>query len=176
MESVHKKLERVRKPRVHITYEVYTGDAMLLKELPFVVGVLGDFSGDPTAELKPLGERKFIEINRDNFDAVMQRLTPGLQLEVENTLGDGGPNPMKVNLRFNSIADFEPARVVEQVEPLKELLDARNKLRDLMGKADRSDQLEALLEQVLQNTEALNRLSGELGLGPAKAAKEGDEK
>lgn len=174
MESVHKKLERVRKPRVHITYEVYTGDAMLLKELPFVVGVLGDFSGDPTAELKSLNERKFIEINRDNFDAVMQRLTPGLQLKVKNTLrGDGTELP--VNLRFNSIADFEPARVVEQVEPLKELLDARNKLRDLMGKVDRSEKLEALLEQVLQNTEALNRLSGELGLDPGKAAKKGDD-
>lgn len=170
MESVHKKLERVRKPRVHITYEVYTGDAMLLKELPFVVGVLGDFSGDPTAELKSLSERKFIEINRDNFDAIMQRLTPRLELKVKNTLRDDGTE-LPVSLRFNSIADFEPARVVEQVKPLKELLDARNKLRDLMAKVDRSDQLEALLEQVLQNTEDLKRLSGELGIDPAKATK-----
>jgi type VI secretion system protein ImpB len=162
-ESIHKKLERVRKPRVHITYEVETEGAMVLKELPFVVGVLGDFSGDPTQPLKPLKDRKFIQIDRDNFDEILARMTPGVNFRVENTLkGDG--SEMAVSLKFNSLDDFEPVKIVEQVEPLKKLLDTRNKLRDLLTKADRSEDLEALLERVLQDTEQLKTLSKELGV------------
>ncbi|MBX6368814.1 MAG: type VI secretion system contractile sheath small subunit [Rhodospirillales bacterium] len=165
MASVHDKLERVRKPRVHITYQVETEGAAVVRELPFVVGVMGDFSGDPTEPLKPLKDRKFIQIDRDNFNDVMARMTPGLNLKVENTLkGDG--SEMAVNLKFKSISDFEPAKVVEQVEPLKKLMDTRNKLRDLMSKVDRSEELEQVLERVLQNSEDLKKLSESLGVKP----------
>ena len=163
-ESIHEKLKRVRKPRVHITYEVETEGAEILRELPFVVGIMGDFSGDPTQPLRPLAERKFIQIDRDNFNQVMARLTPGLNLRVDNKLADDG-SQMAVNLQFNSIEDFEPARVAEQVPALKALLETRSKLRDLMTKADRSVQLESLLEQILTNEGELKSLSDQLGIG-----------
>ena len=162
-ESIHEKLKRVRKPRVHITYEVETEGAQVLRELPFVVGIMGDFSGDPTEPLRPLSERKFIQIDRDNFNDVMARMTPGLNIRVANTLADDG-SEMAVQLQFKSIDDFEPGRVAEQVPALKALLETRNKLRDLMSKVDRSEQLESLLEQILKNESELKSLSGELGL------------
>jgi type VI secretion system protein ImpB len=162
-ESIHEKLKRVRKPRVHITYDVETEGAEILRELPFVVGIMGDFSGDPTQPLRPLSERKFIQIDRDNFNEVMARMTPGLNLRVDNKLADDGTQ-MAVSLQFNSIEDFEPARVAEQVPALKALLETRNKLRDLMSKVDRSEQLESLLEQILTNESELKSLSGQLGL------------
>lgn len=161
--SIHDKLKRVRKPRVHITYEVETEGAEILRELPFVVGILGDFSGDPTQQLRPLAERKFIQIDRDNFNEVMARMTPGLNIRVANKLADDG-SEMALSLKFNAIEDFEPARVAEQVPALKALLETRNKLRDLMSKVDRSEQLETLLEQILKNEGELKSLSGELGL------------
>ena len=162
-ESVHEKLKRVRKPRVHITYDVETEGAVVQKELPFVVGVIGDFSGNPTEPLRPLKDRKFIQIDRDNFDDVMKRMTPGLNMRVENTLkGDG--SEMAVQLKFNSIEDFEPARVAQQVEPLRKLLETRDKLRDLAAKVDRSDALEGVLDKVLQNTDELKKWSSELGV------------
>lgn len=161
--SVHSKLNRVRKPRVHITYEVETDGAEIQRELPFVVGVMGDFSGDPTQPLRPMAERKFTQIDRDNFNDIMSRMSPGLNMKVENTLADDG-SEMAVNLKFNSMDDFDPARVVDQVPPLKSLLETRNKLRDLLSKADRSEELETLLEQVLQNDAELKGLSSQLGL------------
>ena len=161
--SIHDKLRRVRKPRVHITYDVETEGAQIQRELPFVMGVMGDFSGDPTVPLRPLSERKFIQIDRDNFNDVMARIAPGLKLKVDNTLaGDG--SQMAVDLKFNSIDDFEPGRVAEQVPALKALMETRNKLRDLMSKVDRSQELESLLEQVLKNEGELKSLSGQLGL------------
>lgn len=163
MSSVHDKLARVRKPRVHITYEVETEGAEIQRELPFVVGIMGDFSGDPTEPLKPLAERKFVQIDRDNFNDVMARIQPGLNIKVENTLaGDG--SEMAVNLKFRSMEDFEPTKVAEQVPALKAMLETRAKLRDLMSKVDRSDELEGLLEQVLQDKDKLDKLSAELGL------------
>ena len=167
-ESIHEKLKRVRKPRVHITYDVETEDAVVQKELPFVVGVMGDFSGDPTTGLKPLKDRKLIQIDRDNFNDVMSRMSPGVNLKVENTLaGDG--SEMAVQLAFNAIEDFEPANVARQVEPLRKLLDTRDKLRDLLTKIDRSEDLENVLEQVLENTEKLKELSADLGVsGPSE--------
>jgi len=166
MPSIHDKLERVRKPRVHITYQVETEGAEIEKELPFVVGVLGDFSGNPTEPLKPLKDRKFIQIDRDNFNDVMARMTPGLNLKVQNTLkGDG--SEMAVQLKFNSLEDFEPGAVVQQVEPLRQLQETREKLRDLLTKVDRSEDLEAVLERVLQNTDDLKKLQADLG-GEAK--------
>jgi type VI secretion system protein ImpB len=164
MTSIHEKLERVRKPRVHIKYEVETEGAMIERELPFVVGVLGDFSGDPTQPLKSLRERKFVQIDRDNFDQVLARMTPGLNFRVNNTLANDGTE-VAVNLTFNSMADFEPAQVVQQVPALRKLLETRNELRDLMSKIDRSEDLEGLLDRVLQNQEDLQKLSSELGLG-----------
>jgi len=166
MDSVHDKLKKVRKPRVHITYDVETEGAVEVKELPFVVGVMGDFSGDPTEPLASLRDRKFIQIDRDNFDQVLRRMSPGLQYRVENTLADDG-SEMVVNLKFESIEDFEPGRVIEQVPPLKRLLETRNKLRDLMTKADGSEQLENLLESILKDQTSLDRLKRELEPGAA---------
>ncbi len=161
--SIHDKLNRVRKPRVHITYDVETEGAEIQRELPFVVGVMGDFSGDPTAPLKPMADRKFTQIDRDNFNDVMASMTPGLKMRVDNTLaGDG--SQMAVDLKFNSIEDFEPARVAAQVPALAALLETRAKLRDLMSKVDRSEELESLLEQVLKSEEDLKNLSGQLGV------------
>jgi type VI secretion system protein ImpB len=161
--SIHEKLSRVRRPRVHITYEVETEGAEIVRELPFVIGVLGDFTGDPREPLRPLGERKFVQIDRDNFNEVMQRLGPGLQLQVENKLDDGN-DMMPVELRFNSIEDFEPGRMLEQVPALKALLETRDRLRDLMSKADRSEKLEGLLEKILKNPGDLGRLAEELAM------------
>lgn len=160
-ESVQKKLSRVRKPRVHITYDVETEGAEIRKELPFVVGVIGDFSGKSYEPLKSLRDRKFIQVDRDNFDDVMQRMTPGAEFKVDNTLA-GDESQLAVSLKFKSMDDFEPAAVVNQVEPLRKLLAVRNKLRDLMSKVDRSEELESLLEEVLQNTDKLTALAGEL--------------
>lgn len=161
--SVHDKLNRVRKPRVHITYDVETEGAAIERELPFIVGVMGDFAGDPSEPLKPLAERKFTQIDRDNFNDVMARIAPGLQMKVENTLaGDG--SEMAVNLKFRSIEDFEPARVAEQVPALKALMETRAKLRDMMSKVDNSQQLEELLDAVLQDDAKLKALSAQLGL------------
>lgn len=162
-ESVHGKLSRVRKPRVHITYEVETEGAVVQKELPFVVGVMGDFSGDPTTPLKPLKDRKFVQIDRDNFNDVLRRMTPGLNIKVANTLKDDD-SELAVDLKFNSIDDFEPTAVVEQVEPLRKLRETRDRLRDLLTKVDRSDELEGLLEKVLQNPDDLKQLSTDLGI------------
>ena len=161
--SVHDKLNRVRKPRVHITYEVETEGAEILRELPFIVGVMGDFSGDPTAPLKPMADRKFTQIDRDNFNEVLAAMTPGVKTKVDNTLaGDG--TQMNVDLKFNKLEDFEPAQVAAQVPALAALMETRNKLRDLMSKADRSEELETLLEQVLRSESELKSLSGELGI------------
>lgn len=163
-DSIHDKLKRVRKPRVHITYDVETNGAVVEKEIPFVMGVMGDYSGDNTETKKSLKERKFVQVDRDNFNDIMGKVGPKLDLKVPNTL-EGDDTEMSVELKFNSMDDFEPHKVVEQVEPLKKLLETRNKLRDLLTKADRSEDLEQMLEEVLSNTEALQALSEELGVG-----------
>lgn len=169
--SIHDKLKRVRPPRVHITYEVETEGAVVMKDLPFVVGVMGDFSGkDPTKPLPPLRDRKFIQIDRDNFNDVMKRMTPGINMRVENTLkGDG--TEMAVQLKFDSIEDFEPANVVKQVEPLRKLQETRDKLRDLLTKVDKSEDLEGLLEDILKNTDKLKQFATEQGVNLPEAPK-----
>ena len=161
--SIHQKLNRVRKPRVHITYDVETEGAEIQRELPFIVGVMGDFSGDPTSALRPLADRKFIQIDRDNFNDVMAGMNPGLKMKVDNKLSEEG-GEMAVDLKFNSMEDFEPARVAQQVPALRSLMETRAKLRDLMSKVDRSEELEGLLEKVLQNESELKSLSSQLGL------------
>jgi type VI secretion system protein ImpB len=172
--SIHDKLTRVRRPRVHITYQVETEGARVQRELPFVMGVMGDFSGNqPTQKMKPLKDRRFVAIDRDNFNEVMSKFAPGLGFRVKNTLKDDG-SEMAVALKFDSMADFEPAKIVDQVEPLKKLMEARDKLRDLLTKVDRSDELENLLEKVLKETEGMQRLKAELGEGGDAKAPEGE--
>ncbi|APX12003.1 type VI secretion system contractile sheath small subunit [Tateyamaria omphalii] len=171
MASIHDKLDKVRKPRVHIKYEIETEGTMVEKELPFVVGVLGDFSGDPTEKLKPFGERKFVQIDKDNFDDVMAKMTPGLNFRVENTLSDADED-MKVQLSFSRLEDFEPAQVVSQVPALNSLLESRNQLRDLLSKADRSEELETLLEKLLQDDAAIKDVVDQL---QAQTADQGDK-
>ena len=161
MASVHDRLAKVRKPRVHITYQVETEGATVTRELPFVLGVLGDFTGEPNKTLDALQRRKFITVDKDNFNSVMASLGTALNLKVDNTLADDGSH-MAVALEFKSLDDFEPAQLVGQVPALKKLLETRNKLRDLMAKADRSEQLETLLERVLQNEADLKSLAASL--------------
>ncbi len=171
-ESIHDKLKRVRKPRVHITYDVETNGAVQNKEIPFVMGVMGDYSGDNTETKKALKDRKFSQVDRDNFNEVMNNVAPQVNMKVENTLeGDG--SEMSVELGFKNMEDFEPQNIVEKVDPLKKLMETRNKLRDLLTKADRSEDLENLLEEVLSNSDALSSLQGELGTDDDK---EGDKK
>lgn len=177
IKSVHGKLEKIRKPRVHITYDVETEGGEVKKELPFVVGVLSDFSGDPTSPLKPLKGRKFIQIDGDNFDDVLKKMTPGLKLKVDNTLKNNGTE-MAVELKFEKMEDFEPTNIVKQVEPLRKLFETRNKLSDLISKADCSEKLESILEKILCSTEELQNFSKELGLDkqPAAETETGGEK
>ncbi|AAO07391.1 type VI secretion system contractile sheath small subunit [Vibrio vulnificus] len=169
MTSIHSKLSRVRKPRVHITYDVETEGTSLKKELPFVVGVMGDFAGQNTEALKPLKDRRFIQIDRDNFDDVLKKMSPSVEFKVKNTMVDDGTE-FAVNLQFQSMKDFEPASIVRQVDPLRQLMDTRNKLRDLMTKVDRSEELENVLEAVLNNTDNLSKLADELKLGQEEKA------
>src|SRR5690606_64844 len=163
MESIHSKLSRAREPRVHITYDGETEGAAVKKELPVVVGVMGDFAGQNIEALKPLKDRRFVQIDRDNFDEVLKRMNPKLNFKVENKLaGDG--SEFSVDLQFKSMQDFEPAAIVKQVEPLDKLMATRNKLRDLMTKIDRSEELENILERVLNNNEDLQKLAQDLSI------------
>jgi type VI secretion system protein ImpB len=162
-ESLQHKLARVRPPRVHITYDVEIGGAIELKELPFVVGVLGDFSGKPEEPLPRVRDRKFVEIDRDNFNQVLAGMKPRLALRVDNKLSDD-ESKMRVELRFNSIEDFEPDNLVQQVDPLRKLVEARQRLSDLLSKMDGNDRLEQLLHEVVANTGAQKQLSEVLGL------------
>ena len=171
-DSVHDKLKRVRKPRVHITYDVETNGAQETKELPFVTGVLGDYSGDNQENKKSLKNRNFTNIDRDNFNEVMTEINPKLNLSVDDTLSGEENKSLSVELDFKNMEDFEPDKIVDQVEPLKNLLETRNKLRDIMAKVDRSEELENILEEVLQNTENLQSLSDELGINKKEG---GDE-
>ncbi len=166
-ESVQQKIARIRPPRVHITYDVEVGGAMELKELPFVVGVLGDFTGKPDQPLPAIKNRKFIEIDRDNFNQVMAGMKPRLAFNVENKLQDDG-SKIGVELNFSSLDDFEPDRLVQQVEPLRKLVEARRKLSDLMSKMDGNAKLEELLNDVIQNTGQQTELSKALGLEDKK--------
>jgi|SRR6185503_19064438 len=162
-ESLQHKLDRVRPPRVHITYDVEIGGAIELKELPFVVGVLGDFSGKPEEPLPRVRDRKFVEIDRDNFNQVLAGMKPRVALRVDNKLSND-ESKMRVELRFNSIEDFEPDNLVQQVDPLRKLVEARKRLSDLLSKMDGNDKLEELLNEVITNSGAQKQLSQVLGL------------
>jgi type VI secretion system protein ImpB len=162
-ESIHDKLSRVRPPRVHVTYDVETGDAIETKELPFVMGVLADLSGQPTEELPRLKDRRFVEIGPDNFDDVLESFKPHLNLTVDNKLTDErNPSQLKIGLDFKKLEDFEPARVASQVEPLKKLMELREKLGDLRGALQGNDKLDSALMDAVKNTETRDRLKKEL--------------
>jgi type VI secretion system protein ImpB len=156
-ESTQKRLQKVRPPRVQMTYDVEIGDATENKELPFVVGVVGDFAGQSEVEQKKLKERRFVAIDRDNFDEVLKGIEPRAAFRVANELGaDGGQ--LAVDLKFRNMNDFRPESVVEQVEPLRRLLEARSKLADLRNKLAGNERLEDLLNDVLSNTEKMAEL------------------
>ena len=161
-ESTQHKLDRVRAPRVQLTYDVEVGDAIEKKELPFVAGVLGDFSGNPETPLPKLKDRKFVNVDKDNFNDVLKGIAPRLQFQADNRLAKDG-SKVGVELKFGSLADFEPEQVAKQVEPLRKLLEARQKLADLRNKAAGNDKFEDLLNEVLQNTDKIAQLSREVG-------------
>lgn len=165
-DSVQKRLERVRPPRVQLTYDVEIGDAIEQKELPFVMGVMGDFTGqqDPDKPLPKLKDRKFVNVDLDNFDEVLAGMAPRASYRVKNKLSEDG-GEFAVNLEFKKMDDFRPESVVEQVEPLRKLLEARTKLSDLRNKLAGNDKLEDALGEVLSNTEKLKQLGAEAQQG-----------
>jgi type VI secretion system protein ImpB len=164
-ESTQHKLDRVRPPRVQITYDVEIGDAIELKELPFVLGVLGDFTGQPTEPLARLKDRKFVEVNPDNFDQVLESMKPHLAFSVENKLSeDPNAGNIKVDLHFKSLDDFSPENVARQVKPLRELLELRTRLMDLRGSLQGNDKLDELLREAVADETKLAQLRKEMGV------------
>lgn len=174
-ESLAHKSERVRRPRVHIVYDVHTGGALKKVELPFVVAVLADLSGDrlegqlagENGEPLEVKDRKFVDIHQENFNAVMGKSQVRAAFAVDDKLTDGG-GMLPVELNFKTMADFTPARVAAQVEPLKKLLDMRNNLTQLLNKMEGNDKLQKMLADILGNTEKAMAAAQELGVGPAK--------
>jgi type VI secretion system protein ImpB len=162
-DSLQKKLSRVRPPRVHITYDVQTGDAIEKRELPFIVGVLADLSGQPDKPLPPLKERRFIDIDRDNFDQVLAKMAPRLAFKVDNKLTDDNTR-LGLELRFKSMSDFEPTNVAKQIDPLHKLMELRSDLSNLRSSLYGNEKLESLLQEVMQNTAALGKLGAETGV------------
>jgi type VI secretion system protein ImpB len=161
-ESTQHKLDRIRPPRVQITYDVETGGAIQMKELPMVVGIMADLAGQPAEPLPPLKERRFVEIDRDNFNDILGAMAPRLTCRVDNTLSNDNTK-LNVELHFHHMDDFHPLQVLKQVQPLNKLFEARQRLRDLLVKLDGNDQLDSLLQSVLANTESLQELKAETG-------------
>lgn len=156
-ESTQKKLSRIRPPRVQITYDVEIGDAIQMKELPFVAGIMADLSGKPAEALPKLKDRKFVEIDRDNFNDVLASCAPRLALRVDNKLATDDTK-LNVELSFRNIDDFGPVEVIKQVEPLRKLFEARQRLMDLLSKLDGNDKLDALLQEIVENPETQKAL------------------
>jgi type VI secretion system protein ImpB len=164
-ESIHKKLEKVRPPRVHVAYDVEIGDAIESKELPFIMGVLADLTGQPTEPLARLKDRRLVEITPDNFDTVLESMKPHVAYSVENKLSeDPQAGQLKVDLNFKSLDDFEPEQVARQVKPLRELLELRTKLADLRGSLQGNEKLDDVLLEAVSNTEKMAKLRSELGM------------
>jgi type VI secretion system protein ImpB len=157
-DSTQQKLNRIRPPRVQITYDVETGGADVKKQLPFVVGIMSDLSGKPENPLPPLKERKFVEIDRDNLNDVMASIQPRLALRVKNRLDEDSDSWMNVELKFKNMDDFHPAQLVKQIEPLRKLYEARVRLTDLLAKLDGNDDLDKLLQDIVNNTEGLQEI------------------
>lgn len=162
-ESIQHKIDRVRPPRVQITYDVEVGGAIELKELPFVVGVMGDFVGKPEEPLPAIKNRKFVEIDPDNFNQVLAGMKPRVAYSVENKMQEDG-SKIGVDLKFNNIEDFEPDNVVQQIEPLRKLVEARQKLSDLRSKMDGNDKLESILNDIIGDADKQKQLSDALGI------------
>ena len=162
-ESVGDKLSRVRAPRVHITYQVETGGAMVMKELPFVMGVLGDFTSNPKETEKRLKDRDFIEVNLQNLDKVLKDLAPQLKFTVANKLSsDPNAGEIPIDLTFESMQDFAPDRVAQRVEPLQKLLELRTQLADLRGSLQGNDKLDAILQQTLNDSGKMSQVKSEI--------------
>ncbi len=170
-ESLQHTLDRVRAPRVQITYDVEIGEAIEMKEIPFVVGVLADISGKPDEPLPKLKDRKFVEIDRDNFDNVLAGMKPRLAFRADNKLTDDDTK-MAVELRFKSMDDFHPERVAEQITPVRKLVETRKKLSDLLNKLDGNDRLDELLQDIISSTDALEKLGSEAGVQKSEEEKE----
>lgn len=168
-ESTQHKLSRVRPPRVQITYDVEIGDAIEKKELPYIVGIMSDLSGKPAEALPPVKDRKFVEVDRDNFQDVLSSINPRVAFRVPNRLQPGSADSLNVELRFKHLDDFGPVEVIKQVPALKRLFEARSRLRDLLTKLDGNDDLDALLKSVMASTEELAALKTQLA-GPTKAS------
>ncbi|MFC7095172.1 type VI secretion system contractile sheath small subunit [Jeongeupia naejangsanensis] len=170
-ESTQHKLDRVRPPRVQITYDVEIGNAIEKKELPLVVGILADLAGKPEAAPAKLGDRRFVDIDRDNFNEVLHAIAPRLVVQVDNALGGEDKNKLNIELKFKQFEDFDPVNIVKQVEPLRRLYEARQKLRDLLTKLDGNDQLDQLLQNVVANTDELNEIKAGAGTDANKEGK-----
>lgn len=163
-ESIFKKKGRIRPPRVHISYDVELGGAQVMKELPFVVGVMADLSGQPKGPQKKLKDKKFVEIDRDNFDDVLKTMKPRLAYKVDNKLTDDG-GQLSVELDFEKLDDFNPENVAKQVQPMADLLEVRNRLKDLISRTEGNDRLEELLDAIMSNTDMRDKLKDVLGAG-----------
>jgi type VI secretion system protein ImpB len=162
-ENTQHKLDRVRSPRVQITYDVEIGDAIELKELPFVMGVLGDLTGQPVTPLAALKERKFVEITPDNFDVVLKNMEPHLAFSVANKLTDDSDGAqLKIDLKFESMGDFAPENVAKNIPALRELLELRKRLSDLSGSLQGNDKLDEMLLDAVSNTEMREKLRKEV--------------
>jgi len=165
------KLSRVRPPRVQITYDVELNGAIERRELPFVLGVFGEYSGH-NKELPRLKERKFVNIDRDNFDDVVKGMAPNLAMRVDNKLEEGSDSKLSVELKFDSLGDFEPQNVVKKIPPLKQLLELRQRLSDLKNKMTGNDKLEELLNDIVHDTEQLRQISQDKAADNAEGNKE----
>jgi type VI secretion system protein ImpB len=166
-ESLQKKVGRVRPPRVHITYDVQVGDAIAKRDLPFVAGVLADLSGMPEKPLPPIAKRKFVSIDRDNVNDVMKKIGPRLAFKVPNRLSEDDTK-LNVELRFQTMDDFLPARVADQITPLRKLLELRNSLSNLRSSLIGNEKLEGLLQDIIHNQELLRQAGSEAGIKSAE--------
>jgi len=166
-ESLQKKVGRVRPPRVHITYDVETGGAIEKRELPFVVGVMADLSGMPEKPLPAIAKRNFVAIDRDNVNDVMKKIGPRLAFKVDNRLTEDDTK-LNVELRFETMDDFQPAKIAQQITPLRKLLDLRNSLANLRSSLIGNEKLDNLLQEMIQNDEMLRKAGSEAGIRPGQ--------
>ena len=163
-ESTQHKLDRVRSPRVQITYDLEMGGAIEMKELPFVMGVMADLTGNkPGKDVERLTDRKFVDIDQDNFDKVLAGMKPGVQFHVNNTLSNDNTT-LPIELTFESMEDFTPGRIVNRVDPLRKLLEIREELAGLLAKTQGNEALSDRLKEIMDKTELQQQVSKEAGL------------
>jgi type VI secretion system protein ImpB len=159
--SSQKFIARNRAPRVQIEYDVETFGAQKKVNLPFVMGVMADLAGKSETEeaKKAVADRKFLEIDIDNFDGRMRALKPKLAFKVENTLGGKDGEMLPVEIEFESMDDFTPAKVASKVEALRKLMEARNQLSSLLTYMDGKSGAEELLAEVMSKPELLQSIA-----------------